>query len=229
MYKVFPTSGLTSDEQVLLDASDEDVETWLEAAKAGDEEATEHLCCWAYVTARRYYHLKVQVERLLLADEAEELASDFFLEFERTWPRIHFATRFSRRVLQNNLGRFLKRKRQRKQREAHAQASGQFIASSQVDKSSINAAASSWQHWSDEEWHQYQAVLKVLDESDEKTRRIITQRLKNPPVPYKEIARHMQASETAIRMRISRFYGAVRLRYREGVLKRSRPNRRTHE
>lgn len=216
MYQMHPTSSHISDEREFLEASDEDVERWLEAAKAGDEEAIENLCCWAYVTARHYYRLKVRVERLLSAYEAEELATDFFLEFERAWPHIRFATHFSRRVLQSNLGRFLQRKRQRQQREARAHASGQLRASTSVDKVSIDATESSWQHWSDEEWHQYQAVLQVLSETDEKTRRIIAQRLKIPPVPYKEIARQMHASETAIRMRISRFYGAVRLKYAGG-------------
>ena len=107
MYQTHPTSSHINDERAFLEASDEDVERWLEAAKAGGEEAIENLCCWAYVTARHYYRLKVRVERLLSTYEAEELATDFFLEFERAWRRIRFATRFSRRVLQSNLGRFL--------------------------------------------------------------------------------------------------------------------------
>lgn len=197
------------EEQALLDVSDEQVEHWLEAAKAGSRNELERLCSWAYLTAFNYYRLKTKSEQALSLHDAEELAGQFFLEFEQAWPQLRSATRFTRRVLQSTLRRFLQRKKQQRRHEVVMVVG--YVAADEAERP--------WERWSDEQWYQYQAALCVLNEADEQTRALITYKLKTPPLPYKEMAEAMNMTETAVRMRISRFYAAVRRRYREIVLK----------
>ena len=196
------------EEQVLLDVTDAQVEHWLEAAKAGSRPDLEWLCSWAYLTAFNYYRLKTKIEQALSLHDAEELAGQFFLDFEQAWPELRSATRFTRRVLQSNLRRFLQRKRQQRRYEV-AMFGG--VAADEAERP--------WERWSDEQWYQYQAALCVLNEADEQTRALITYKLKTPPLACKEMAEAMNMTETAVRMRISRFYAAVRRRYHQIVLK----------
>ncbi len=202
---------LSADEQVVLGVDDGEVERWLAAAKAGDEQQKEQLCLWAYLTAYRYYQSKVKVEKTLTHHDAEELATEFFLEFEHALPRLQTATRFTRRVLKRSLGRYLKRKRQLRHRET-PQALGEL---EQFRSMSTGEPDRPWERWNDEQWHQYRITLYVLDEADETTRTIMAHRLEHGA--YKQIAEAMDLSETAIRMRVARFYKAVRAAYEKFI------------
>ncbi len=209
MLNQYQTPPHVCEEQALLDVSDEQVEHWLQAAKAGSRYELEQLCSWAYLTAFNYYRLKTKIEQALSLHDAEELAGQFFLEFERAWPQLRSATRFTRRVLRSNLRRFLQRKRH--QRRHEVLLFGGLAAADEAERP--------WERWSDEQWYQYRAALCVLNEADEQTRALITYKLKTPSPPYKEMAEAMNMTETAVRMRISRFYAAVRRRYHQIVLK----------
>ncbi len=196
-------------ETALIGLSDHDVECLLELAQTGDSAAKERLLGWAYFTAHRYYRLKVPAEKALSAEDAEELTTAFFLEFESNLPQLQCATRYTRYVLKQNLRRYLRRKRMRRWRAGWPLHN--------VEKSSAAAVAdepgSPWMAWSDEDFFQYRAVLQALHETDDTTRRVIQFRLENPPLPYLEIAAHLNLSETAIRMRVTRFYSLVRKIY----------------
>lgn len=205
-------ANVLPDEQAFLDVRDEEVEGWLVAAKAGGANERENLYCWVYVTARQYYTSKSRVEKALSADDAEELAGQFFLEFERTWPRLQSATRFTRYLLPNILRRYLKRKRKVLRRQTPLPAHEPDPATGYASTGHIERP---WERWSDHDWYQYQATLYVLKEADEQTRAIIAYRIESPPLTYREIAQQINMSETAVRMRASRFYAAVRLCYRE--------------
>lgn len=189
-----------------LSADDEDVEDWLKAAKVGDEASQERLCCWVYATARQYYLQKLKVEPWLSMQDAEELATQCYLEFERAWPRLRSATHYTRRVLPTNLRRYLQRKKQRQRREAPT-TPARLI---QLHDASSGKPQRPWERWSDREWLQYRITLQVLNNADDTTRAILNYRLENPPLPCKLIAQKLDLTAPAVRMRISRFYAAVR-------------------
>lgn len=189
-----------------LKADDEAVEGWLKAAKAGDTESQERLSCWVYVTARQYYLQKVKVESWLSVQDAEELATHCYLEFERSWPRLHSATHYTRRMLPNILRRYLQQKKQRQRREAPTTPTRLI----QLHDASSGKPQRPWEHWGDQEWLQYKIALQVLNNADDTTRAILTYRLENPPLPCKLIAQKLDLTAPAVRMRISRFYAAVR-------------------
>jgi hypothetical protein len=209
---ICPELKLDVEDRALLEISDDEIERLLMAANNSSEADREKLFCWAYLTASNYYCLKVKSEANLTLVDAEELASGFFLEFERTLPRLKSAARFTRYVLKQNLKRYLKRKKRLRQRETNVteeEINPQTIAAS------FETPSPPWENWSDEDFHQYKAVLETYRETDEITQKIIKYRLEDPPRPYKNISDQLKMTETSIRMRVMRFYSAVRRNYEE--------------
>ncbi len=211
MPAICPELDLTGDEHDLLEVNDEEVDRWLRAAKAGKEEQQQQLLCWAYVTARNHYCwvLLKGKERLLSPDDIEDLAGDFLLEFDHAIPSMRHATRFTRSVLKRTLSRYLRKKRRRVGHETPRD----------LRDLPLGTVAGGGEHeledWDDETFSKYQTVLRVLKESDEKTRRIIASRFGDPPLNASEIAEEMDITPAAIRMRLARFYANVRDRYSE--------------
>lgn len=200
----------------IMALKDPELERLLELVRSGDETARDQLSAWAYLTAFTYYKTQVSTEKNLTPEDAEDLTTAFFLEFERKLPRVQSATRYTRFVLKQNLKRFLWRKRIRRFRE-------RWLSLNQPIQDEIPAAESepAWMAWSDEDFLQYQAVLEALKQTDDCTRQVIKLRMQDPPVPYREIATVIQASETAIRMRVTRFYSEVRNIYVTASKRRS--------
>jgi len=186
--------------------SDEKVDMWLQAARRGDKAQLDQLYEWAYQTAQAYYRHKVISEINLTNEDAEELTSTFFLEFERSLAKIKSAPRYTRHVVKKNLGRFLKRKRKLQFRNS-------LVSNQDLEMQPI--AAEELHRWSDEDFMQYRAVLQCLKEVDEVTRKIIELRIEEPQQKFHEIARAMRMSETSVRMRATRFYGQVRKKYQK--------------
>jgi len=197
---------LSAEEKAILQTSDEGVEAWHARAQRGDGAAKEQLCRWAYLTAHEYYHAKVGTERSLTYHDAEELAGEFFVELEQSLPQIRIATRYTRHMLKAKLQRYLKRKRKLQLRETSLPGLAPPVPPPPDDRSQRP-----WEHWSDTEWYQYQATLQVLQEADETTRTIVEMRVRD--AAYAEIARVVELSEAALRMRVARFYKAVRERF----------------
>lgn len=199
---------LNAEERAIRHASDHQIEQWHERAKEGNEEDREKLCCWVYLTAFEYYHSKVGVERHFTLHDAEELTSQFFVEFEQMLPRIRSATHFTRRMLGQMLGRYIQRERKHYYREGTHTTLDEVSISRYVDEHCDLA----WERWSDSVWYQYQATQHELHRTDAITRKIIEDRVRD--VAYSVIAVEIRLSEAALRMRVARFYDAVRRRYR---------------
>ncbi|MDZ7360464.1 MAG: hypothetical protein ONB46_07015 [candidate division KSB1 bacterium] len=200
---------LASAEKKLLDSSDDEVERLLAGARANSPEAKNQLLTWAYLTAHQYFHRNLPRESALAAEDAEDLTSAFFLEFERALPRLQSATRYTRHVLKRNLRRHLRRQKMRRLREI-------LMGGDELKIKAETVAAESappWRNWTDEQFLQYQTVLLALRSADEVTRQIIQFRLQEPPLEHKEIADRLGMAETAIRMRVARFYALVRKKY----------------
>lgn len=198
--------ALNAEERLILNASDSEISRWHEDAKNGNKVAKGKLCAWAYFTASEYYHSKVSSEKHFSFHDAEELTSQFYLEFEQRLPRIRTATHFTRRLLSRMLGRYISREKHRHLRET-TRATFDDVFS--VVDDSVDAP---WERWSDHVWHQYRATLHELQSTDEVTRRIIEYRVKE--AKYEQIAKEVNLSEAAVRMRVARFYKAVRDRFK---------------
>lgn len=179
----------------------------LQRAQHGDREACHRLLGWAYRSACDYYVGKVGVEVLLSPTDAEELAGMFLLEFERAWPRIRSIGHYTRKMLRNNLRRYLRRKRELRRREAP-------YASHEMDRIPDAALHVSESHpierWGDDEAAQFAAVRETLSRTDPLTRDLMALRSGDPPLSYAVIAVRLNTTETALRMRAARFYQAVR-------------------
>jgi DNA-directed RNA polymerase specialized sigma24 family protein len=178
----------------------------LERAKSGDAQAEEHLLGWAYVTAQDYYLKKTGFESTLTVADAEDLASNFYIEFARAWPRIRAVYHYTRRMLKNNLRRHLLRARIRRRRE---------LLVSQADMANrYDARMATWGpthgDWSDAEWLKYRVIRQVISHSDVRTRELVQYRCADPVVSYREIAKSTGSTEAALRMRMARFYESVR-------------------
>ena len=206
---------LSADEITLIDLGNKEVEGLLEQAQNGEGEARDRLCSWSYLTASRYYREKVRVEKTLKTEDAEDLTTAFFLEFDGTLPRLRSATHFTRHVLKQNLKRYLKRKKQRLLKETPTPLNE---LENKAEKSAAAESTNPWERWTDEKFLQYQTVLQSLNSADDLTRQAIEYRLEHPPMPYQEIAGHLNMPETAIRMRVARFYSLVRKKYQKIML-----------
>lgn len=198
---------LNAEATTISDASDREVEKWHEEAREGRMDARNKLCCWAYVTAHEYFHAKARAERSLTSHDAEELTSEFFVEFERTLPRIRTATRFTRRMLKYQLVRYIERER----RDHKRKVSGSRLEDFEFTIGPDEYEERPWKRWGDAEWHQYRATLQVLQNADATTRSVVESRLRG--LSYKQIAANLNVTEAALRMRVARFYQSVRRHY----------------
>ena len=206
------TSKPNSGEKDVLAIADQEVESLLKLAQDGDDEARDKLSHWVYLTGQEYYQNKIAAERLLSKEDAEDLTTNVFLEFENSLPHLKSATRFTRYLLKQNLKRYLRRKRQKRLREVPIPLQEIIEKHKSPDDTSQRH---DWQDWTDDEFLQYQAVLQTLQQSDETTQQIIRARLEEPPIQFNEIAARLSMSETSVRMRAVRFYSQVREQFKK--------------
>ena len=180
---------------------DATVEAWLERARRGDEESLALLRGWAYRSAKEYFKIAARRERFITSQDVEEMTSGFFLEFDREWRKIRSATRYARFMMSTWVARYLKKKRIRLQREVLVES---------TDVAAPDEGERPWRAWDDLVWSRYRAILTQIARSDGLTRAVVTGRLSDPPRPYRELSRELDTTETALRMRMTRFYRAVR-------------------
>lgn len=185
---------------------DKDVETWLEQAKDGDAKALDHLRCWAYCTAVKYLGIRARGERLLSTYDIEEMASSFFVEFDGSWPRIRSATHYTRFLLSTWIARYRKKRRVEEDRE---------ISFDDVKALSESPGSCVWWEWDDERWARFQAMWLTFQAQDPCTKAVVEGRLTVPPVPYQSLSTQLDSTETALRMRMTRFQKAVRENYNQ--------------
>ena len=87
------------------------------SAKQGCDNSEQRLYTWFYDEGLVYFRQKVTSEALLTYSDAEDLAGESLLEFQKALPRVRTVTRYARRMFKNNLIRFLAKSRNRKRRE----------------------------------------------------------------------------------------------------------------
>ncbi|HHL73626.1 MAG TPA: Lrp/AsnC family transcriptional regulator [Bacteroidetes bacterium] len=196
----------------ILAIADQEVESLLKAAQNGDAAAWDKLSHWVYLTGQEYYQSKIAAEQHLSKEDAEDLTTSLFLEFENNLPHLKSATRFTRYLLKQNLKRYLRRKRQKRLREVLVPLQKIIEKHKSPDDTSQQHA---WQDWTDDEFLQYQSVLQTLQQSDDTTQQIIRARLEEPPIQFNEIAARLSMSETSVRMRAVRFYSQVRKQFKK--------------
>lgn len=209
MSEICPEMELGAQEQALLQAEDAKVTRWLEAVQASRSEGVAPLLLWAMTIARNYYCWKSIKEKWLTRDDAEDLAMEFLLEFERALPKMRSAVGFTRDVLGKKLARFigLKKKRHHHEQPGDVGRSEPLPAEEMVIPE---------EKWNDVQWKQYRLTLQVLADQDEITRAAIAYRFGDPPLTYEQIAEKLDKKAGAVRMRVSRFYYAVRQRWTGG-------------
>ena len=200
-------SRLGKRERALLNLEDHDVEILKEKAQAGNMEAQRSLYLWAAVTARNYYYLMVQRGDVCSAEEAETLAADFLLEFERTLPRLRKAVHWTRSLLPRYL--VYTRHRQHHARKKTVPTDPNVLA--EFTSNSGGTVSSVMSRWDDEQWLHLRAALRTLEALPEFTRQIIRRIFWDDSAPtYHDLAVEFGTTEAAIKMRVSRFYRAVR-------------------
>ncbi len=184
-------------------ATDEAAARWLREAKSGDARAKERLMRWVYEEASDYYLTKARSKERLSLVDAQELISQFLLDFQSLWIHVENVSNYTRRSLSRNLRRFLARRK-------HDAVRLDELCDAELAAVAVEIEEKPWMSWSDHGWSVYQAVLIEYFESAPETMLIVESRLDQ--VAYAQIASRMGISEGAARMRVSRFMQRVRRR-----------------
>ena len=189
-------------------AEDVNIQQLHERAVEGDDEAKASLLLWVYFEARRYYKAKTFELGNFSAYEAQELASQFLVNFVASWRGVNRVTNYTRRGLKLNLMRYLATRR------------ADTISIEDLDVETLRTlsaepAEEPWMTWSDEAFDLYAAIALEYYANSEKTVQLVEARIGDPEMPYTELCSDLGISEGAARMRVWRFFGRVRQRLRE--------------
>lgn len=180
---------------------------WLIGSQAGEEESRLRMYAWVHRCALNYYLSKTVIEPLLSYHDAQDLASDCLIEFERSWREVRSLPHYTRRMLKNNLQRFLKRKRRVLQRE-------RTLGSDEMELQAYEAIRYTpvfeFERLSDEDERRYRSAVCALRQADPIVQDLFKYRVFSETMTYREIAEHLGASETSLRMRMARFNKRVR-------------------
>jgi DNA-directed RNA polymerase specialized sigma24 family protein len=185
----------------------EPAERVLKKAQAGCLASREELATWVYSEGSRYFRSRIKTEPLLSFAEAQDLAGESLLEFQKALPRIVSLHRYVRRMLRNNLIRHLSRKRARRTREFPGEdmAGGRGYLESASMEFELQH-----QGWTDLEQLRIQISRRRLEEADVVMKQILTYRLAEEPLGYREIGLILGLEDAALRMRVARFFRSVR-------------------
>ena len=179
----------------------------LKRAQAGCKNAQHEISHWVYQQGLQYFESKVSRESLLSREEAQDLAGESLLEFERALLRIRDHTRYARRMFRNNLVRYLSRKRARRSKECLGEdqlPDGQFgdVAGEPRTVGSDGL--------SDRDSFRLAYVRQMLKEADPMTKAVWSYRLADEPLGYRQIGEILSMDEAALRMRVARFSKRIR-------------------
>ena len=180
----------------------------LEDAQAGMLSARDELSGWVYSEGLKYFTSRIRTEPLLGPEEAQDLAGECLLEFQKALPRIRSLSRYVRRMFRNNLIRHLTRKRARRNRECLGQDQVEEVDF--FDSIRDNQPQESIE-WSDKEAYRIYFSRQCLSDADPIMKTIWHYRLADEPLGYRQIGEIMGMEEAALRMRVARFCKAVRL------------------
>lgn len=179
----------------------------LEKAKQGCPASTKILVGWIYQTSLEYFASKVHLETKLSPQEAEDLAGECVLEFQRVLPQVRTLERYARRMFRNNMIRFLSRKRARQSREVLS--SDRFQEVNYLEEM-VAEVPEEKRSMTDRDALRLYTSLRQLDCSDPILKQIWAYRLADDPLGYKQIGKIMGMDDAALRMRIARFCLKVR-------------------
>lgn len=175
-------------------------------AQSGCPTALEEVNNWVYNEGYRYFTSRVHSEPSLTWEEAEDLAGESLLEFQKALPRILTLPRYVRRMFRNNLVRHLTRKRSRRTREC--------LEDDQVGGVNPPAYLSTTtpreSGWTDQDEVRIRISRQRLAQADPITQTIWSYRLADEPIGYRQIGEILGMEEAALRMRFARFCKGVR-------------------
>lgn len=180
------------------------LQEWHEQAVGGDVRALEQLFLWVYWEANRYYAVKSRELRLLSLQDAEDLASQFILDYQAVWREVRFVSHYTRYVLKKNLQRHLAARARRARALPLGALESQAHAVTQVH--------ASWMDWSDRGFVAYNVFCDEFFNLPAASRLLIEARLRHPPTPFAALCRSMGMDENRARKQTSRFFRRIRKR-----------------
>lgn len=199
------------------------LDEWLVQSRNGDMISRNRMLIWVHHTALDYYSSKVSVEPLMSTADAWDMASDSVIEFERSWKRVRRVAHYCRRMFKNNLNRFLNRKRRLLLRE-------QELDLDFIERACIASVSTlpkfDFERLSDDECYQVATARAELEKADESVKKIFEYRVFSGRLTYAEIGELIGASETSLRMRMTRFNRRVKIRHEQLVWLRGNGERR---
>lgn len=185
-------------------------DTLLQNAKRGCPTARRTLFRYVYENGQMYFIRKVAVERILSTQEAQDLAGESLLEFQKTWLKIRCLEHYMMRMFRNNLMRFLTKKRHRNSKVSlHIEAGIDDLDLFQSD----HEGAEKKRSLSDLETRRLLFSRKYLSNCDPMTQTIVWLRLGDDALTYREIEPYTGMSESAMRMRFARFCKSTKTRF----------------
>ncbi len=163
---------------------------------------------WVYQEAKQYYASKATEGGSITPYEAQELTSQFVLNFEMRLRDVRSLTHYTRSGLKSNLVRYLARR------------SFRTVSLHELDTSTLGSIAvdhkiEPWMQWDDRALRLYMAVCIEYQKQSEKTILLVEARIRNPEISYSVLSEEFDLSESAARMRVHRFFQKVRRRLEE--------------
>jgi DNA-directed RNA polymerase specialized sigma24 family protein len=198
------------------------VEDWLEQSRSGDTQSRDKMLIWVHRTAVDYFCSKVSTEPLFSLADAWDLASDSVVEFERSWTRVRRVSHYCRRMYKNNLNRYLHRKRKQMLREQALDHEGTQGREAAI---SVMIPRFDFELHSDEEKAKIATARAELERADDTLRSLFEYRVFSGQLTYAQIGALLGASETSLRMRMTRFNKRVKNRHAQAVRRRLRDRR----
>lgn len=185
----------------------------IEMAQKGCHKSRQEVIAWVYAEGLSYFRSKVPSETMLSYADAEDLAGESLLEFQKALPRIQQVGRYMRRMFRNNLIRHLSRKRVRRGRECLSEDNRRGVIQATVYQS---YRRSTFLSWTDNELDMWHLSRRRLENAGPLLQKIFSFRMADEPLSYRQISSIVGMEEAALRMRVARFCRSVRDEYRLG-------------
>jgi len=189
------------------EAPDATVKEWHQSALRGDKAARAKLRTWAYTYVHHFFHENVVAKGTINLTQAQDLAEQFEVVFERKWREATNIVAFTRAIAKNTLQ--YHHKSQGRKREIVSNEAVQ----KQLDQQA--AYADDTDIFSDVEWWQLWAFHTTLNDAHDLTQKIVQHHiLTDPPMTLEAIAQKLGLQKGAVVMRWSRFKKAVHRQYK---------------
>ncbi|NNE35741.1 MAG: hypothetical protein HKN13_10915 [Rhodothermales bacterium] len=187
---------------MMLSVSDDALQEWHGKALSGDSDAIDRLLLWAYWEANRYYRIKSRHVVGLTSHDAEDLASDFILDFQAAWRDVRSVARYTRYVLKKNLNRHLKSQSRR----------GRTVSVSVLENPlhAVTQEHAPWMRISDRGYQAYNVLCDEFFVLPKSSRIVVQGRLEHPPIPYSVLCEPLGMDVVGARMQVCRFFERVR-------------------